>query len=106
APNRLSHKIKIPAIAAGYAAHRSDGCVQHDVLKRLACRVRMRNADCHKVRIACEVIAVIEHHVHSDMARKGKLAPLADTHRLIRADDLSVAIDPAERNLVDDLGRS
>ena len=64
----------------------------------------MRHADRDQIRIAGELILVVEHDIDRDMAGEGQLAAIAYAHRLVGAEQAPVLVQPPERHLVDDFG--
>ncbi len=76
---------------------------QH-VVHVLAGCVRLRQPDGDQVRIASEIVAVVEDDVDGDVAGKGQGPAVAHAHGLVAADETAVLVDAPEWHLVDDIG--
>src|SRR5690606_24784808 len=74
AADRFLDEVEVLAARARDALYGSDRGIEHDVLERLARRVSRRDADSDEIRIAGDLVAIVEHDVDGDVAGEGQLA--------------------------------
>src|SRR5690606_32258489 len=104
AAHGLLDEIQVLSPHTGYRLNRANRRIGHDVVQQCARPVGLGDADRDQIDVAGYVVPVVEDDVHGNMPGEGQSAPVAYAHLLVRADQLAVLVDAAERHLVDDLG--